>query len=131
MGNPRFSKWRVFRTLLIVYGIVLLLAYFFADRLIFLPHTSSYRDDPGRIIKLTTGDGVKISAASFPVATARYTVLFSHGNGEDIGNDTPFFQDYNAHGFSVFAYDYHGYGTSGGHPSEQKAYADVTRLTII
>ena len=28
-------------------------------------------------------------------------------------------------GFSVFAYDYHGYGTSGGKATEQNAYEDI------
>ena len=28
-------------------------------------------------------------------------------------------------GFSIFAYDYHGYGTSGGKATEQNAYEDI------
>ena len=28
-------------------------------------------------------------------------------------------------GFSVFAFDYHGYGTSGGKPTEQNSYEDI------
>jgi abhydrolase domain-containing protein 17 len=33
-------------------------------------------------------------------------------------------------GFSVFAYDYRGYGTSNGTPSEQNAYQDTDAAYI-
>jgi len=118
----RFS--RVLAGLLAGYAIMLLLAFFFADRVIFVPHPSSYRD-AAWTIKLPAGDGVEISAVYLPNPAARYTVLFSHGNAEDLGDDMDFLGDYRAHGFSVFAYDYHGYGTSGGRPSERNAYRDV------
>lgn len=115
---------RVLATLLAVYAVFLVLVFFYADVLIFRPHPSSYQDGAG-ITKLSTADGVQISAAYLPNPEARYTVLFSHGNGEDLGDDMPFLVDYRTHGFAVFAYDYHGYGTSGGRPSERNAYADV------
>ena len=36
----------------------------------------------------------------------------------------PELEDMKAMGFSVFAYDYHGYGASGGKANEQNAYED-------
>ena len=36
-----------------------------------------------------------------------------------------FLQDLQQHGFAVFAYDYHGYGTSEGKPNEQNTYNDI------
>lgn len=107
-----------------VYMLFLIFAYFFADRMMFLPPLPSYIDT-NNIIKLTTKDGVKISAVYLPSEYARYTILFSHGNAEDLGSIMPFLRDLNEQGFSVFSYDYHGYGTSKGRPTEVHAYADA------
>ncbi len=53
-----------------------------------------------------------------------YTVLYCHGNRDNI----EFYWDraeflYQA-GFSLFIFDYQGYGMSGGSPSEEALYAD-------
>lgn len=98
-------------------------ALFFADSLIFQPHRSSYKDNPG-ILKVTSSNGRKISAIYLPNASARFTLLVSHGNGEDLGDIRDWLDDMHQAGFSVFAYDYQGYGTSQGKPSEQAAYDD-------
>lgn len=98
-------------------------ALFFADSLIFRPHRSSYNDNPG-IIKITSSNGKKISAVYLPNPDARFTLLVSHGNAEDLGDIREWLEDMRQAGFSVFAYDYQGYGTSEGKPSEQAAYAD-------
>jgi fermentation-respiration switch protein FrsA (DUF1100 family) len=74
---------------------------------------------------LTTADGTRITALYLPNPGATYTLLFSHGNAEDLGDDRPLLQQLRTAGFSVFAYDYHGYGTSGGTPSEKTVYSDV------
>ena len=98
-------------------------AYFFTEKTIFHPPASSYRDTD-RILKLAAADGIRISAVYLPTAHARYTLLYSHGNGEDIGQLLPMLTKLNGMGYSVLAYDYHGYGTSLGTPSEANAYAD-------
>ena len=66
-----------------------------------------------------------IAAAYLPNPEARYTLLYSHGNGEDMGDDLPILEEYRRAGFAVFAYDYNGYGASGGRPSEAAVYRDV------
>ncbi len=95
----------------------------FADRIIFQPPSPGYRDDAS-VLKLTTADGATISARFFPTPKATFTLLFSHGNAEDIGYDTPFLEAVRDAGFAVFAYDYQGYGTSQGQPSEPHVYQD-------
>jgi fermentation-respiration switch protein FrsA (DUF1100 family) len=111
-------------------GIILLLyvglaiyAWFFSDRMIFLPHPSSYRDIP-EILKLKSTSGNLISALYLPNPSARFTLLASHGNAEDLGDDRDWLEDLRRAGFSVFAYDYQGYGTSQGKPGEKSAYDD-------
>lgn len=58
--------------------------------------------------------------------TESFVLLYSHGNAEDIGLIRPVLERLTETGASVFAYDYQGYGTSEGRPSEKGAYADIT-----
>lgn len=123
-----FSFKRLIRSTLIIlallYLIAMISAYSFADSIIFQPQTSFYKND-NSIVKLTTENGEKISAKYFQNPNAEYTILFSHGNAEDIGTATTFLKELQDSGFSVFAYDYRGYGTSEGKPSEENSYQDV------
>lgn len=108
----------------VLYGVLCLVALLMADRMIFLPPPATYRDG-AEIVKLRTADGVLISATHLPHPSAPYTLLVSHGNAEDLGDIRPHLERLRATGFSVFAYDYRGYGTSAGAPSERGVYADV------
>ena len=55
----------------------------------------------------------------------RYTILFSHGNAEDLGDLSGHLEQFRQHGFSAIAYDYSGYGTSSGKPTERAARLNV------
>jgi hypothetical protein len=118
---------RAVRSLLFTFGSVyvffLFYLYFFGDSLVFYPPPSSYRDS-ARILKIPGRDGLRFSAVYLPNPAARYTLLFTHGNAEDIGHNFDFLERMQAAGFSVFAWDYRGYGTSEGRPSEQALYQD-------
>jgi abhydrolase domain-containing protein 17 len=114
---------RMFLLIISLYLGFALFAWFFSDSMIFLPHASSYRDSP-EILKLTTASGKKISAVYLPNPAAQFTLLVSHGNAEDMGDDRDWLQDLRHAGFSVFAFDYEGYGTSEGKPSEAAFYED-------
>jgi fermentation-respiration switch protein FrsA (DUF1100 family) len=106
------------------YLALVLVGVFLSDRLIFQPQHSSYKDDSS-VIKLRAADGKSISAIYLPNPVARFTILYSHGNAEDIGDLRPWLEQLQGAGFAVFAYDYHGYGTSEGAPSEKNVYADA------
>jgi abhydrolase domain-containing protein 17 len=109
--------------LLLLYLVLCGYAVFFVDSLIFQPHHASYRDTP-QILKVSSTNGKKISASYLPNPSARYTLLVSHGNAEDLADVRDWLDELRSAGFSVFAYDYQGYGTSEGSPSEQAAYDD-------
>lgn len=134
-----------FITLVVAFYLVLILLGIFSDRLIFQPQLSSYSDSG----LLATARGLGIPAAQvvsfqsgvydagrkqtksetirglyLPAPESEYTILFSHGNAEDLGNDLPLLDIYRRAGFSVFAYDYRGYGMSTGHAAEPGLYAD-------
>ena len=103
-----------------------------ADKLIFQPHLTSYTDVQLRNAKSESIEYVRlrsgsesISAVYLPNPTARYTLLYSHGNAEDIGDTLPMLEEFRRAGFAVLSYDYRGYGTSTGNPSEKGVYSDV------
>jgi fermentation-respiration switch protein FrsA (DUF1100 family) len=114
----------MFLIVILAYVGLSVIVYFYAEKIIFQPQLSSYRDT-NQIIKLDSGDGEEISAMYLANPTARYTILFSHGNAEDIGMSLPTLESIKGMGFSVFAYDYRGYGTSSGTASEENTYRDA------
>ena len=124
-----FDLKRVVRLMILLlcalYIGLFLVGFFLSDSMIFLPHPSSYKDSP-EILKITTAGGKKISAVYLPNPAAKFTLLVSHGNAEDLGDDRYWLDDLRHAGFSVFAYDYEGYGTSEGKPGEKAAYEDAT-----
>ena len=103
---------------LLVYG------YMFTDRIIFQPPPPGYKDTE-QFIKLTTADGTKISAIYLHNENSPYTIIFSHGNSEDLGTVRYKLEELRSMGFSVLGYDYHGYGTSEGRPTEKALYHDI------
>lgn len=95
-----------------------------AEDLIFPAPPSSYQDDAD-ILRLQASDGERISAYFLKSTESDRLLLYSHGNGEDIGDARPLLQAFQKLGFSVLAYDYPGYGTSSGQPSEDGCYAAI------
>ncbi|MEO1401828.1 MAG: alpha/beta hydrolase [Cyanobacteria bacterium J06635_1] len=119
------SAWkRLVRSILFIYIFFVLYVFFRADSMIFLPQPASYEDTEA-ILKLSVTATEQISALYLPNADAKYTLLYIHGNAEDLGDIQPQLARFHSWGFSVFAYDYRGYGTSDGKPSERNAYQDV------
>lgn len=94
-------------------------------RLVFQPPPPSYAKDPN-LIWLTTELDEVIPAFYINKPQARFTLLFSHGNAEDLGLIIRYFREV-SHMLqvSVFSYEYTGYGMSTGQPCEAAVYADV------
>jgi len=121
--RPKAVLIRLLYIPVVLYLSLAIYAFFFSDGAIFQPHPSSYKDT-AEILKLTSANGKKISALYLPNLSAKFTLLVSHGNAEDLGDDRDWLEALRRSGFSVFAYDYQGYGTSEGQPSEQGLYED-------
>ena len=109
--------------IILTYIGLLLCGVMLGDQLIFQPPRTEYTDTT-TTLKIRSRDGVQISAVYLDNPKATYTLLFSHGNAEDLGTLSPTLDSLRRLGFGVFAYDYHGYGTSGGKANEQNAYDD-------
>jgi abhydrolase domain-containing protein 17 len=114
---------RLVRSLLFIYTFFALYVFFRADSMMFLPQPASYQDTK-EILKLPVTDTERISALYLPNSETTYTLLYIHGNASDLGDVHPLLEQLHSWGFSVFAYDYRGYGTSDGKPSEHHAYQD-------
>jgi len=123
---------RIMLTFLIALYVLIVVLAFLSDRLIFLPHRPGYDLDSLASISRGAVQGHRIpckdgalAAVYLPNPHAQFTLLYSHGNGEDIGDDLPVLEEFRRAGFAVFAYDYSGYGQSEGRPSEAAVYRNV------
>ena len=76
-------------------------------------------------IYLKTEDGLKINAWFIPHETAKYTLLFFHGNAGNIGYRLDKILLLHNLGLNIFIIDYRGYGLSQGRPSEKGLYLDA------
>lgn len=125
------GKWswkRPIYSLISIYLIFVVIAVFFADRLIFMPPPPSYgRDLPS--LKIIPSSKDETTATIFLKASrGNPTLLFSHGNAEDLGTWLPIFEEWHQMGLGVIAYDYPGYGQSSGTPSESSCQRSITSV---
>ncbi|KAL6506121.1 hypothetical protein OROHE_022650 [Orobanche hederae] len=75
---------------------------------------------------LDTKGGNKIVATFWKHPSARFTLLYSHGNAADLGQMQELFIELRAHlRVNIMSYDYSGYGASTGKPSEFNTYYDI------
>ncbi len=110
---------------IVAYGIAVLVVVLFADRLILPAPAASYPRLGADMMRFPGPDGADLVGLLLPLAEARYTVLYSHGNFEDLGWVRPRMEMLRELGFEVFGYDYRGYGLSGGSAGVAKATADA------
>jgi pimeloyl-ACP methyl ester carboxylesterase len=93
--------------------------------LLFQPPPPTYLH-PSRHFWLNTDHGSRIPAFFIERPGAMVTLLFSHGNAEDLGMIHDWFNDLaRVLRVNIMAYDYTGYGKSTGTPNEDHCYADI------
>lgn len=75
---------------------------------------------------LTAADGTPLDAWFIPArGAAKGTILFLHGNAENISTHSRSVLWLAVQGYNVLALDYRGYGASGGEPSLQGVQLDI------
>ncbi len=112
------------------YGLVLLLAFIFQERLLYFPLRSMAVTPAAAGLEfeevwLTTGDGVRIFGWYVPAAGSRRALLFFHGNGGNISHRLDSIAQFQRLGLNVFIIDYRGYGHSEGRPTEAGTTLDA------
>ena len=84
-------------------------AAFYADKILFpFPSPTTCREDQVDFY-LTTQSGIKVASPRIPAKGNGLVVLYSHGNGEDIGSLMPLWMKSAKRGSDI-AYDYPGMG---------------------
>ncbi|NWK56238.1 alpha/beta hydrolase [Verrucomicrobiaceae bacterium N1E253] len=114
---------RPFKSILFIYLALMLFAFGCSNRLIYQPPAPGYTEEGPNIHSIQSEKGKKIGLCYYPAAPGMPTLLWSHGNAEDIGYLHYRFLDFQAHGYGILAYDYPGYGISEGSPDEDGCYA--------
>jgi fermentation-respiration switch protein FrsA (DUF1100 family) len=117
-------------TLLAAAAVLAVLVRWFEPRFAFYPtrgESETPRDDgvPCEAVTVDTADGEHLRAWIMRAGTPRANVVYFHGNGANLSNWSPILTKIVQRGYSVFAFDYRGYGQSTGHPTERGLYRDV------
>jgi fermentation-respiration switch protein FrsA (DUF1100 family) len=93
--------------------------------LLFQPPDVTYVHAKKHIIWLRTKNNANVPAFYIDRHSST-TILFSHGNAEDLGMIYEWFCELTREvQVNLLAYDYEGYGKASGTPSEQACYEDV------
>lgn len=124
MSELALSAGRLLILLGIAYVLLAIGAHFLSRWMLFPRPPVKYELGPD-YVQLTAPDGVKIAARHWPNPKAKYTLLYLHGNYEDLGSIGDYLPQFIAEGYAVFAFDYRGYGHSEGTPTEANACSDA------
>jgi uncharacterized protein len=74
---------------------------------------------------IATPEGDRLRAWIMRAPNPRANIVYFHGNGGNLSNWAPILTGIVQHGYSVFAFDYRGYGLSSGRPTELGLYHDA------
>ncbi len=118
------SLLRIALLLAVVYALLAVGAHFLSLSMLFPRPPVKYTLGHD-YVQLTAPDGVKIVARHWANPKAKYTLLYLHGNYEELGSLGEYIPELVKAGYAVFAIDYRGYGHSGGAPTEANIYADT------
>lgn len=127
----RPTNWRALRSMMVIACLSLLSACTNLTTLLFYPDTHYYRTPEQlsiayQTITLTTEDGSQLrSWIMTPKTPAKASILFLHGNGENISTHMGSIAWITEHGYEVFMLDYRGYGKSTGVPTLPTVFEDI------
>ena len=114
----------------VCYGLAAAYLYFFQEKFVYRPSTR-IKVTPASVgmyyeeVALVASDGVRLTGWYLPLADARGTVLFCHGNAGNISNLLAVAEDAHRLGLGILLFDYRGYGQSEGTPSEEGTHRDA------
>lgn len=121
-----YLVWRsvfsiLWKVLLFVSILLLASTHWVSDSLLFRQIPASYARDY-RYFGVETASGYSIACRFLSNQSSRYLIIYSHGNAEDLGHIEGLLKGFRGAGLNVLAYDYPGYGLSGGKASEKACY---------
>jgi uncharacterized protein len=109
---------------------VILAARLYYPRLLYpAPRSDSYAPGEGRLLTLTSRDGVPVHATEFLGAKDAPVLVYFHGNGVAMGDVLWMAREFSQRGLGVVLAEYRGYGLSAdstqSSPSEAGLYDDA------
>jgi fermentation-respiration switch protein FrsA (DUF1100 family) len=116
--------------LLITYVVLGAVLYFKQPGFLFRPERE-ISGTPAEIgldfedVVFKSADGVDLNGWYVPAKSSKLTLLFCHGNSGNIGHRLDSINIFHNLGLNCFIFDYRGYGSSQGKPSEEGTYADA------
>jgi alpha-beta hydrolase superfamily lysophospholipase len=128
---------RLVAATVLLYVVVLVLAWRFQERLAFpapsgdLPAPADFGMHDGQVISVETADGITLRGWYLPPAPMLERerrapgLIWFHGNLETVGSIATVLRDFRPAGIGVLALDYRGYGESGGDATEFGVYRDA------
>ena len=113
-----------------LYLLACLYLYFFQSKIVYQPQDELVQRDSALNIAhqevfFPSQNGNKLHAWHVAGRQEKETILICHGNAGSVRDRAELVQMLNDDGYSVFVFDYQGYGQSQGTPSEQNTYQDV------
>ena len=110
--------------LAIIYAGLAVGVHFLSFSMIFPRPPLKYQMGPD-YFTLTAPDGTKLAARYWANPKAKYTLLYLHGNYQDLGSLAEYMPTFVNQGYAVLAFDYRGYGLSEGAAAEGNLYSDA------
>ncbi len=104
----KLSFKRLIRSIVIIYCLANIMAYFYAEKLIFPYDQSSYTKKISGLQLLKSNDNTDIAIRHWQAIDEKHLVLYFHGNYLDIGHLDEIAAEFNSRGYSVLAMDYRG-----------------------
>lgn len=123
------GKWswkRPFYTLFWCYVLLTFYGYFMADSIIFQPPGTSYPKNRDGFSSIGKDDN-SIAIFHLKPGPKMPTILWSHGNAQNLKSLKPALESFHIKGFGVISYDYPGYGESSGEPTEKGCYEAIRK----
>lgn len=109
-----------------IYLLFAFIVWLFGGKVLFpAPKPSSYELSSEYDKIKTKGESGIVYFRAGELEKPEWTILYSHGNGEDLGMIRNIFKKWKKHPWEFVAYDYPGYGLSEGKPAESGCFEAI------
>lgn len=116
---------------LLAYVGVLALVFVFQRTFVYVPNGSyaapstAEAPSPFRELAVRTEDGIELKGWYAPATARKLSLIYFHGNADNIENVIPIAMPYIAAGYGFLVVEYRGYSGFAGEPTEDGLYADA------
>ncbi len=122
---------KILGTVIVVYVLIFAGVFLFQRSLLYFPKyayvplSEAHANRSLQEISVRTADGLDLKAWYAPATTKTYTIVFFHGNGDNLSSAAPVADPYIDAGYGFLLAEYRGYSWLPGKPSESGLYADA------